>query len=148
MKKKLILVFLVIFLYVIGFLVYKLYLNNISILSGDARNVEKITVIKDMYSSSDMRILSNTESEPLLNALKAVRTMMIKHPKHLESMTCDSKYVIEIAYTDGKVDKIYSTEIGVKFFRFIKTKGPDGDSGYILTNKDESIHNMLKKYVP
>ena len=114
-------------------------------LSGDTKNVVKITVIKDMYGSSEMKILSSTESEPLLSALKAVRTTTVKHPKHLESMQNDPKYAIEIAYTDGTVDKIYSTE--TKLFRYIDTKGPDGDSGYIISNKDESILQLLEKSV-
>jgi len=145
MKKKMILVVLVVLLFFVGFLVYNLFLNNNSMLSGDTNNVVKVTVI--MYGSSEMKILSNTESEPLLNALKAVRTTTVKHPKHLESIQNDPKYAIEITYTDGTVDKIYSTEIRVKFFRYIDIKGPDGDSGYIISNKVESILQLLEKYV-
>ena len=145
MKKKIIFVVLVVLLLFVGFLVYNLFLDNNSMLSGDTKNVVKITVIKDMYGSSEMKILSSTESEPLLSALKAVRTTTVKHPKHLESMQNDPKYAIEIAYTDGTVDKIYSTE--TKLFRYIDTKGPDGDSGYIISNKDESILQLLEKSV-
>ncbi len=148
MKKKIILVVILVLLFFVGFLVYNLFLNNNPMLSGDVKNVVRITVIKDMCGLPETKILSNTESELLLNALKAVRTTTVKHPKHFESMQNDPKYAIEIAYIDGTVDKIYSTETRVKFFRFIDTKGPSGDSGYIISNIDESILQILEKFVP
>jgi len=148
MKKKVILVISIAALLICaGFLVNKFLLYN-SLLSGDIKNVVKTTLIKDIVGSPETKILSNLESTSLLDILKDVRTKTNRYPEHLAGMQNDPKYTIEIAYADGTVDKIYSTENQVRFYRFIDTKGSSGDRGYIISEVDESIIQILEKSLP
>ena len=147
MKKKIIIGTELLLLIIIGIVVFSIFPKH-ELLSGSMKNVEKVIVIKDIYGVNEKKDIPNSEFESLLHELKSVQTTKIKHPRHLESMQNNPYYTIEITYSSGKVDTIYSTEIKVKFYRFLDTKGADGDDGYILSSKSDSILNILEKLIP
>jgi hypothetical protein len=137
---------LLIIVVVAGVVLFFVFNRHQPLVTGNINDLSEITIIKGRYSQEGeiTKSLSTADAKILFEELKSTRTAVVKHPKHLESMQNDPLYTIEVYYENGKMDTIYSTEILVKLFRFIDTKGPDGDSGYILSNKNERILSLLE----
>jgi hypothetical protein len=140
-------VFIIVGLIVIVGVVAFIYLTNSnnSMLSGNTKEVDKITVSSNFDSLSEPKTLSDEEMKTVLDLLKTLRTTTVKHPKHLESMENDPAYTIKVEYENGNIDEIYSTEIKIKYFRFLDSKGPDGDKGYIISNKSDELLQFLNE---
>jgi hypothetical protein len=119
-------------------------LNNNSMLSGNTTDVVKITVSSNYDSLVVPMTLSSEEIEIVLDILKSVKTTTVKHPNHLQGMNSDGHFTFEIEYINGTIDVIYATEIQVKYFRFLDSKGPDGDRGYIISNKMYDLLRFLE----
>jgi len=139
---------LMIFVVVAGAVSFHLVTRYQPLVTGSINDVSEIVIIKGRYSQDDemKKVLSSSDARTLFIELKDARTAVVKNPNHLESMQNDSLYIIEIYYKNGAMDTVYSTEIRVKFFRFLETKGPDGDPGYILSSKNEKILSLLESY--
>jgi len=118
--------------------------NNNSMLSGNTKDVFKITVSSNYDSLVVPKTLSSEENKIVLDILKSVKTTTVKHPNHLQGMDSEVPFTFEIDYINGTIDVIYATEIQVNFFRFLDSKGPDGDRGYIISNKMDDLLQFLK----
>lgn len=118
--------------------------NNNSMLSGNIKDVVKITVSSNYDSLVVPKTLSSEENKIVLDILKSIKTTTIKHPNHLQGMDSEVPFTLEIEYVNGTIDVIYASEIPVKYFRFLESKGPDGDRGYIISNKMDDLLQFLK----
>ncbi|MCL2507774.1 MAG: hypothetical protein FWF05_01220 [Oscillospiraceae bacterium] len=128
----------------VSFFVYGYYRQPL--VTGNVKNLSTITVIKDGFNQDGIKkALAPSDAKALFEEIKGTKTMAVRHPKQLDRMHLDSLYIIEVYYKNGKVDTIYTTEV-LKLFRFIDTKGPDGDSGYMLSSKNEKIFSLLENY--
>lgn len=119
-------------------------LNNNSMLSGNTKDVVKITVSSNYDSLVVPKTLSSEENKIVLDILKSINTTTVKHPNHLQGISSDSPFTFEVEYINGTIDIIYTTEMQVKYFRFLDSKGPDGDRGYIISNKMDDLLQFLK----
>jgi hypothetical protein len=118
--------------------------NNNSMLSGNAKDVVKVTISSNYDSLVVPKTLSSEENKIVLDILKSVKTTTVKHPNHLQGMYSERPFTIEVEYVNGTIDVIYATEIQVKYFRFLDSKGPDSDSGYIISSKMDDLFLFIK----
>lgn len=119
-------------------------LNNNSMLSGNAKDVVKITVSSNYDSLVVPKTLSSEENKIVLDILKSVKTTTVKHPNHNQGKHSERPFTIEVEYANGTIDSIYATEVPLKYFRFLDSRGPDGERGFIISDETDDLMQFLK----
>ena len=127
--------FIALMLFVLLFLIIIFSVNK-SITTNKSENAKEITV--NMYNNNAKDSIIFTDTTDLKEIMSVIqRTNKIKCvdlPTHSDSLQNDCKIDIEIIYTNNKKDTIYFSENKEKVYRFLKTKGSSGDSGYVIGN--------------
>jgi hypothetical protein len=103
------------------------------LLTQSAGNVTSI-VVYDQGTGQSVNLASDNEQmKSLAQALESTKTQTMENPTSDSDMQLSTpKYMLEVNYTDNKVENIFSTETGNTYFRFI-----NDDSGWIGgANKD------------
>lgn len=83
---------------------------------------------QEVFKISDKRTINHIYQLVEQTHIKGVN----RHPFHTDSVQCDSRFSIEILYSDGKSDLIQSWETPTKIYKKLNSRGTSGDYGHIL----------------
>ena len=114
-----------------------------------ADNISNISeIIITFYKDSEPFSHTFSERERIEEIAKNIQctkiTRIERFPNHTNSMQNDSHYYIEIVYRNGKTDEIKFSENKRIIFRFLNTKGPSGDRGYVKGEND-TLYEFIRK---
>jgi ABC-type phosphate transport system substrate-binding protein len=103
------------------------------LLTQSAGDVASIVIYDQSTSQAITLIADSDQMKPLAQALESTKTQTMENPTSDSDMQLsDPKYMLEVNYTDNKLDNIFSTETGQTYFRFI-----NDDNGWVGgENKD------------
>lgn len=103
---------------------------------GDQESIirpNEIVAIAVQNQNGDTVELTDDQAVELLKLFSEAESREFLYPTHPSAQMSDPVYVINISFSDGQEDVLYSTERGARFFyRFTGTYGEQGDQGYVL----------------
>ena len=111
-----------------------------SFVTQSVDNVERVVVILNPHCpiNDERRIIYITEQSEIGYLYGLLRgttvTSVNRWPTHPSSLRMDREFIIHVEYKGGQVDQFHSAEgsLGDFIFRFLDTRGIDGDPGFIV----------------
>lgn len=124
-----------------------LKLSEVKLLTGDRTKMVKATIT--LAPSENPKIIIVEDKETLNKIYDLVYETydirVVRYPSHSQSIQSDSRFDLEILYSDGKVDLIHTPEVSNRIYRHFNSKNSTRERGFIAGRNDnlESYLNNL-----
>ncbi|MCL2433029.1 MAG: hypothetical protein FWD16_00715 [Clostridia bacterium] len=101
------------------------------LLTGKMADLQQVTIIEGPHHERNETAITDISTmQDLYYYVSQVKVRANKRPSHLSSWQADSRYELVFDYKD-KQDVVQISQEGAKILRFLSTRGPDGDPGFV-----------------